>query len=672
MTRCAPRPARFAQALAALSVAVLVPALGATARQPQEPLDLKRLSLEELGEVVVTSVTKAPEPIWRTAAAIHVLTADDIRRSGVTTVPEALRLVPGMQVARIDGSSWAIGIRGFANQFSQSLLVLVDGRSVYTPLFAGVSWAVQDLPLDSIDRIEVIRGPGGTIWGTNAVNGVINIITKHARETQGVQLAVGGGTVDRFTADARFGGGRGEDLHYRLTARAIQQGPQHHPAHGSFDDWKLGQITGRLDWRPSAQSSVFLSGRVYGGAEGKLTGIAFYDPPSQADFDAPQEVSGGHVLAAWRRVFGPGHELQARAYYDRTNRRGAQFGERRHTADMDVSHQLPLPGAQLLRWGAGVRWSPSTFEQMVQTVDFQPHDHTHRVASLFAQDEIPLGTDRVRATAGVKLEHNQYTGWEVQPSVRLLWSPSDRQTLWAAATRAVRIPSRLDRHLEINGFISTDPLQFIRIAGNPDFDSEKLVAYEAGYRTLLAGRVYVDVAAFHNRHSDLNGIGNLTVFPEPEPVPHTVLQFQYANAVEGSSSGVEISPSVTVTQWWSVRGAYSLLDLELANVPGINNPANVAAQEASSPRHQAFVQSIVAPAPSLELQQTLRAVSALTGQNAPAYQALDLSALWRIARALELAVAAHNVTDANHSEFGGTPGGVGIRRTVYAKVTWRP
>jgi iron complex outermembrane receptor protein len=239
--------------------------------QAQPSLDLKRLSLEELGQLEVTTVTKAPELAWRIDAAIHVLTRDDLRRAGVSSVPDALRLVPGVQVARIDSSRWAVGVRGFASQFSQSLLVLVDGRSVYTPMFAGVYWAVQDLLLDDIERIEVIRGPGGTIWGTNAVNGVINIITRSAVDTTGLYAAIAAGNVDRVAGEFRYGARGADGFHYRISARAFDRGPEHHPGHGDFDQWRLGHVSFRGDWNPAARDRVVVTARAYGGTEGKLT-----------------------------------------------------------------------------------------------------------------------------------------------------------------------------------------------------------------------------------------------------------------------------------------------------------------------------------------------------------------------------------------------------------------
>jgi iron complex outermembrane receptor protein len=639
--------------------------------QAQPSLDLKRLSLEELGQLEVTTVTKAPELAWRIDAAIHVLTRDDLRRAGVSSVPDALRLVPGVQVARIDSSRWAVGVRGFASQFSQSLLVLVDGRSVYTPMFAGVYWAVQDLLLDDIERIEVIRGPGGTIWGTNAVNGVINIITRSAVDTTGLYAAIAAGNVDRVAGEFRYGARGADGFHYRISARAFDRGPEHHPGHGDFDQWRLGHVSFRGDWNPAARDRVVVTARAYGGTEGKLTGIATYVPPAQLTVDAPDDVAGGHVLAEWRRTLSPDEELRVQGSYERTSRLGAQFGEDRDTVDLDLTHQRRLPHGHTLRWGVGARWSPSTFEQVIDTLDFQPRSQTFRSYSLFAQDELGFAGERGRVTGGVKLEHNTFTGWEVQPTARVLWAFAPTRTAWAAVTRAVRIPSRLDRDLELNGNVAPVPPVFLRIAGTDDFDAERMLAYEAGYRQLVTRDLHVDVAAFHNRYSGLNGIGRTSIFPATDPIPHTVVQVPFVNAVDGTGTGVEIAPSWRLGRRWELRGAYSLLVLDLRNVPGISNPANVQAQEDSSPRHQGYVQSIVSLTPRVALQQTLRAVGPLPGQQVPAYEALDLTGVMQLSPRLELSAGVHNLLDADHPEFGGTPGQVGVRRSLYVRLRWR-
>jgi iron complex outermembrane recepter protein len=635
--------------------------------------DLRKLSLEELGNIVVTTVTKEPEQVWRTAAAIYVLTADDIRRSGATSIPEALRLAPGLQVSRIDGSDWAVAVRGLAGQFSQSLLVLVDGRNVYTPLFAGVYWGVLDLPLEDIERIEIIRGPGGTIWGTNAVNGVINIITRSADQTRGVLASVSAGTLDHGIATVRFGGAVG-DLSYRLFARSALRGAAHHPGSSAFDEWNLAQSGFRADWKVSGRDTLRLDGRLYTGNEGRLVEIGLYEPPSQIRVEDSEEVAGGHLGALYRRQMSPGSDLQLHLYYDRTSRLGVQYGERRHTLAADVLHSTAVK-SHTLRWGLGARWSPGTFIQTIPTVEFSPSEQTERVVSVFGQDEISFASGRVRVLFGAKAEHNRYTGWETQPSATAIWRPSERHAFWVAGTHAIRIPSRLDRDLRLTGNAAPSPPTYLRIAGSADFDSEKLTSWAAGHRQLFTRRFYIDVAAFVNSYDDLSGFGSPTVFPESTPPPNrTVIQYQFVNGVEGQSRGIELSPSWIPTGWLELKGAYSFLELTLENKPGFTDPTNIANAQSranSSPRHQGFIQSTVRLPRRVQLTQTFRAVGALTGQKVPAYQTLDLVGSWDVSQGFEVSLAGQNLLDANHPEFGGTPGLVGIPRSVYAKLVWR-
>lgn len=635
--------------------------------------DLKKLTLEELGNVVVTSVTKEPEQVWRTPAAIYVLTAEDIQRSGATSIPEALRLAPGMQVSRIDASDWAVGVRGLAGQFSQSLLVLVDGRNVYTPLFAGVYWGVLDLSLEDVERIEIIRGPGGTIWGTNAVNGVINIITRSADQTQGTLVSVAAGTLDRGIGTMRFGDKHG-GLSYRVFARGAIRGEGHHPGFSAFDEWNLAQSGFRADWTLSGQDALRLDGRIYTGNEGRLVEIGYYDPPSQRRVEDSEDVDGGHFGAQYRRQVAPGSDLQLQLYYDRTSRRGVQYGERRHTVEVDLLHTLSAR-SHTVRWGIGTRRSPARFIQTIPTLEFPPPDQTERVFSVFAQDEVSFAADRLRIVLGAKFEHNRYTDWEIQPSGRAIWRPGERQALWAAGSRAIRIPSRLDRDLRLTGNAAPSPPTYLRIAGSADFDTEKVIAWEVGYRQLVAQRVYVDVATFVNGYDDLSGFGSPRLFAESTPPPaRTVIQYQFTNAVRGDSWGVEVTPTWIPTGWLELRSAYSFLDLNLENIPGFTDPANIGNAQSrsnSSPRHQGFLQSTISLPRRIQLTQTFRAVSALSGQNVPAYQTLDLLGMWGISQNVEVSLVGQNLFDANHPEFGGTPGLVGVPRSVYAKVVWR-
>jgi iron complex outermembrane receptor protein len=455
---------------------------------------LKQLSLEELGNLQVTTASKEPETLRKVAAAIYVITQEDIRRSGATSLPEVLRLAPGVEVARVDSDHWSVAIRGFGAVLESKLLVLIDGRSVYTPLFAGVYWEVQATPLEDIDRIEVIRGPGGTIWGANAVDGVINIITKSAKDTHGSMVSLGGGNVDQASADYRYGSGNGRGLDYRLYATGFTRGPEFHSDGRNFDAWRMGQAGFRTDWKKSDRDNFTLQGDIYDEDAGETTTFGLYSPPSQVTVNGNAELSGGNLLGRWKRVLNERSDFQIQAYYDRTRHFEPEIGETRDTFDVDFLHHLTLPWQQDLLWGVGARVSPGSFVQLVPTIDFLPHHLTDQIYSGFVQDEIAFLDKRISLTMGSKFEHNNYTGFEAQPSARLLWSITKRQAFWASITRAVRTPSRIEEDVQLTDFATDTPLPiYLRVIGNSQFRSEQLIGTEAGYRALVTPTLYLDI-----------------------------------------------------------------------------------------------------------------------------------------------------------------------------------
>ncbi|HSU19603.1 MAG TPA: TonB-dependent receptor, partial [Acidobacteriaceae bacterium] len=423
-------------------------------RQPSAAdAQLKQLSIAELGDVEVTTVNKEPEEVWQTAAAVSVLTQDDIRRSGATTIPEILRLVPGVEVARSESDQWSVAIRGFNSIFSKGLLVLIDGRSVYTPLFEGVYWDVQDLVLEDIDHIEIIRGPGGTIWGANAVNGVINIITKKSRETQGgMAHLVSGGPIDRFIGEIRYGAAPLPNLQFRVFAKGFNRGAEKVHGDDPYDHWHQARGGFRVDWQPSSKDNFTASGMVYGGKSGDQNQIGQFVPPAQLVIDGQQVVSGGDVILRWDHQLKGGSNFYLQGYFDRTNRGTSQFTETRDTFDLDfIFNAAKLPRQNLIL-GAGLRESPSNIVQTQPTVNFTPHRINNYVYSLFAQDSFKLVPDRLTFTLGTKLENNNYSGWGIQPNANLVWTPGKHTTLWAAVSRALRTPGRVDRDLSLIGY----------------------------------------------------------------------------------------------------------------------------------------------------------------------------------------------------------------------------
>ncbi|MGH9468896.1 MAG: TonB-dependent receptor plug domain-containing protein, partial [Terriglobia bacterium] len=636
---------------------------------------LASLSLAELGEVKVTSVSKEPEEVWQTPAAIYVITQEDIRRSGATSIPEALRLAPGVEVARVDSDHWAIGVRGFQSGFSKSVLVLIDGRSVYTPLYGGVYWDVQNVPLDEVDRIEVIRGPGGTIWGANAVNAVINIITKSAKDTRGTLLTVSGGNIDQGEGEFRYGGGNGKGFDYRIYGSGFNRGPELHLDHDPFDRWQNGQAGFRTDWDTVSRGTLTIEGDMYRGDDGERVNIGSYNPPAQNVVDGTEEVGGGDLLAHWKRKLGKGSDVQVRAYFDRTSRFTPQFGEVRNTFDTDFLYHVTLPRQQDFLWGLGARFSPSTITQVVPTVNFLPHHMQDNLYTAFAQDQIPLVQNRVWLTLGSKLLHDVYTGFEVEPTARILWTPGPQTTLWAAVTRAVRTPARLDEDLDLTGFYTANPLPiFIRIDDNGKFFSEQLTGYEAGYRSLIRPRLYLDLAAFHNDYNYLESVGAASIFFETSPPPlRLVVAVPFANGIMGTTDGFEVAPDWKPIARWELKGSVSYLHMDLRRRPGSADLDTVLSYEGSSPTLQTNLQSRFNLPRHIEFDQTYRYVSALPYLSVPAYGTADLRLGWRPNPHVEFSISGQNLLQASHVEYEMVDPGlpVAIMRSAYGKVTFQ-
>lgn len=337
----------------------------------QQSNPVKSLTLEQLGNLEVTTASREPEQVWKTSAAIYVITQEDIRRSGASTIPAALRLAPGVEVARIDSNRWSIGIRGFGSRLSRDVLVLIDGRTVYTTLLAGTYWETQNVLMDDIDRIEVIRGPGATIWGPNAVNGVINIITRSAKDTHGTLVSVTGGTIDRGQINVRYGGGNGRGLDYRIYGLGFIRGPEYHPNHQNYDSWRNIQGGFRLDYAPDSRNRFTVQGDIYDEGVGESVTAVSYTPPYSQISNGTGRLSGGNLLARWHRTYGEGNDFQLQAYYDRANRHEPNFADLRDTFDVDFLDRFPLPARQELTWGIGARISRGTNPTVVSGLLFR-------------------------------------------------------------------------------------------------------------------------------------------------------------------------------------------------------------------------------------------------------------------------------------------------------------
>src|SRR5437773_3485433 len=438
------------------------------AQNPRNVPDVTAMSMEDLMNLQVTSVSKRTQKVADAAAAIFVLTQEDIRRSGATSIPDALRLVPGLEVARIDQNKWAIASRGFNGRFDNKLLVLIDGRSVYSPLFAGVYWDVQDVILNDIDRIEVIRGPGATLWGANAVNGVINIITKSAQATQGSYASLRGGNEDRAVATGRFGWKTKGDVAIRTYAKYSDRDAEFHQNGDDFDDWHLGLAGFRADADRGERNHLTLQGDLYAGKAGEREAITTYTSPFIQSVERDADLSGGHLLGLWNHRLKEGSDTTLQLYYDRTHRDLAAFTEDRDTYDVEFRHSLRIASRHELLWGAGYRLTSGATES-VPTLQIVPHNRTDDVLSGFVQDEFRIVPSKWTLTVGSKFEHNDYSGFNSQPNLRLVFSPSSKQVFWSAASRALRVPSRIETDLSLTAFVEPTTPTFARLTGTKDF-----------------------------------------------------------------------------------------------------------------------------------------------------------------------------------------------------------
>jgi iron complex outermembrane receptor protein len=632
----------------------------------QESTDLTELSLEDLMTTEVTSVSKKAESRSTAADAVYVITSEEIIRSGARTLADALRLAPGMQVARIDANKWAVGVRGFASRLARSVLVLVDGRSVYTPLFAGTYWEVQDTLLEDVDRIEIIRGPGGTLWGANAFNGVINIITKSARRTQGGYLTGGGGTEERAFGGIRYGGRIGETGYYRAYARGFARDAGFNATGPEYDDWRMGRSGFRTDWELGPHDALTVQGDVYQGTAGQRASISRLRAPFTRVVLEDADLSGANVLGRWTRVFSPRSDVSLQVYYDNTYRQEPTFRETRNTGDLDFQHRLQLSSWQEVIWGLGYRVSADRIDS-VPTLVIDPAARTDNLVSAFLQDEFTLVPERLRLTLGTKLEHNDYTGVEVQPSGRLLFTPPDpRHTVWASVARAVRTPSRIEHDFSASGRLPEDA-GFFRLLGNEDFVSEKVIDYQLGYRVRPHPRLFVDAVGFFNDYEDLlsGEFGEPFLEARPPP-PHLVVPVRFENGLHGDTYGAEVAADAALTNWWRLNAAYSYLVIDLHPDASSTDRTTGPSTEGASPHHQVVLRSLMNLG-RFQVDGVVRYVDSLPAQGIGSYVDADLRVARRITDAVELAVVGQNLVEGHHREFAG---GTEVQRGVYGQVRW--
>jgi iron complex outermembrane receptor protein len=631
------------------------------------PSAFKRLSLEELMDQEVTSVSRKPEKWSEASSAIYVLSQEDIHRSGVTSIADALRLVPGMEVARIDSATWAVSARGFNNSTANKLQVLIDGRSVYTPLYAGVFWDVQDTFLDDIDRIEVIRGPGATIWGANAVNGVVNVITRSAKDSQGVLLYGGGGSEERGFGGVRYGGKIGENAWYRVYAKYLNRDDSALPTGDpAKDGWEMAQGGFRADWEPNIQNSLTFQGDIYSGDKSQTSTPLL--PIGTTLVNQDTTMDGGNLLGRWTHSFTSESELKLQVYYDRTHRHiPSIFEENRDTGNVDLQHEFHAGERNDFLWGLGYLVTSDQVDNSY-SVSWYPDHRATQVYSAFLQDEITLIEDRLKLTLGSKFEHNDYTGFEAQPNVRLALYPTKRQTLWGAVSRAVRTPTRIDQDFQVRGPLPGPPGSNVLLEGNPDFRSEDLIAYELGYRVQLHERVSLDLATFYNDYNHLRSVEYGPFVPGAGGGINTQTAV-LANTLEGETYGAELSANYNISDWWRMKGGYTFLKVQLHKKAGSHDLTSELA-EGNDPENQFFLRSSMDLPQNIQFDATLRYVDVLSAMQIRSYLTADFRVAWQPIKQLEVALVVENLFDNQHAEFT-SPLHTEVERSIYGKLTWR-
>jgi iron complex outermembrane receptor protein len=657
--------------LSILAVAVNAPVVSAG----NSPLSvLKGMSIDELMQVEVLTAGRREEKLFVTPAAVHVIDRDDIRRAGITSIPEALRLAPGVEVARSGAHSWSIAVRGFNSDLSNKLLVLIDGRSVYSPLFAGVFWDVQDTLLEDVERIEVVAGPGGTLWGANAVNGVINIITRSAKDTNTTYVEAGSGNEEEGFGGVRVGRSFGEELAARAYVKYFDRDASELASGGdTVDAWHMSQGGFRLDWEPAGSNSFTLQGDLYAGREsGVFRGSFTLGTLPGSSFRDHVDLSGGNLLGRWVRQLDAGGDLRLQVYYDRTRRAIPNtFTEERDTFDIDFQQRVAVTRRNDLLFGAGARWTADHVDNTLFAT-FTPASRQDLTLSAFVQDRIDLWDERLYLTLGSKFEHNDYTGFEVQPNARLAWLASPRQTLWAAVSRAVRIPSRIDADLRLTSPISIPGLPipvFVNVDGTDDFDAERLLAYELGYRIQTGSNLAFDLAAFYNEYQDLQTMEPRTPLIVTTPNLFIVLPNVLENGLRGRSYGGTLSADWRPLENWRLQFHYSRLLLQLSNQPGALDPS-ARRRGGNSPRNQLALRSFFDFGAGFSFYTALRYVDDLPNLRVPSYTAVDAGMSARTRNNFEFSIAGQNLSDSRHLEFA-SAGNSQIERSFFAKVVWR-
>jgi iron complex outermembrane recepter protein len=647
----------------------------------------KPLTVDELMNIEVTTVTRHASTVGESAAAVHVITSEDIRRSGATVIPELFRMVPGMSVARIDNNKWVVGVRGFNDRFYGKLLVQIDGRTLYNPTNAGVNWDAVDYPLEDIDRIEVIRGPGASVWGANAVNGIVNIITKPAEKTQGGRITAGTGSQEDGFGSLRHGGEAGRGTFYRGYLKGFHRREQYSLSGDPRDHWKGASAGFRIDKYAGSGDTWTIQGDILRSDAGSKDFRPQSTPPYSFTNIETERTQNTNLLTRWTRESDNDSSWTLQFYWDGFRRRleNLEIDLNWNAYDIDAQYQRTVGLHLKIVYGTALRMVDSSLSDSGSDAGFLLTWNRNRrrdvTVSGFVQHEVAVAANRVTLTVGTKVEHNDTTGWEAQPTSRLLWKVHKSHALWAAVSRAVRTPS-LTEEGAFSRFVpySTPPI-FPRASANPNLDAEKARTFELGYRGQPISRLSLDVAAFHSRYDDL--IGSLAGPRESGPNGTITLPLQRVNGLDAGTYGMDVATTLSLTQNWRFYGTYGYLRMNLQRGGGLS--ASAEAAEGQSPRHQVYAKSSWNLPRNVELDLMGRFVGRLDGFNpasAPdvtntikSYTSLDLRLAWMPTTRLSLEFLGQNLLDRHHAEFGTSPAVrsplVEIQRSAVARINCR-
>jgi len=635
------------------------------------------MSIEDLMNLEVTSGAKKEEPLQRTAAAIFVITSEDIRRSGATNLPDVLRMAPGLDVSQTNANSWNVSSRGFNDAFANKMLVLVDGRTVYSPIFSGVFWDAQDILLADVERIEVITGPGAALWGTNAVNGVINIITKTAAKTPGATVTAGGGNVVGGYGAGQYGGQLPGGGTYRLYAKgfstesvpgAADLGPQ--------DGWNLQHGGFRADWTLNSRDSLTVESHLFrSDGQGTTNFTTSLTPLTFAPVPGGLEDHGGSLLAHWKRTFSARSEISLQVYFDHESADAGFVTGTSNTVDVEFQHHLAVGKRHDIVWGVDYRAIQiETIGGM--PVSFTPPRAFENLASGFAQDEIELMPGRLRLTLGGRVQREYSTGVDFQPDARLLWTPTTRQAVWLAASRALRGISPADT--SVAAFLGPVPgpgglLIVPEALGNPDIRPEAEIAFQIGYRAQVTSSISVSATAFLNHYTRLEGENAGTpIFESGSGIPFLLLPETADNKIDGQTHGIEFFGNWKPVSIWKLSGGYTWLDGVFRDGSADAAP-NTTASTLNAPHHQFSIRSNLDLPHRVEFDSALYRVGPLDLLGVPGYYRLDARVGWRVGEHAEFSVVGQNLLSSSHIESASDAdwfAAIAVRRSYYAKMTW--